>query len=303
MSMFTLVISCLSTSNLPWFMDLTFQVPMQYCSLQHQTLLLSPVPSTTGYCFCFGSIPSFFLELFLHWSPVAYWAPTDLGSSSLSILSFAFWYCSWGSQGKNTEVVCHSLLQWTPFCQTTLPWPSHLGSPHMAWLNFLELDKAVVCVIRLASCVWLWFQSSALWYPLSVLTVLLEFLLSWTWGISSQLLQQRTATVPYLGSGVAPLCYHPWPWMCITGSCNRAEARPRGATLRSRSKVAAERSYQLDKFNFNIAAAAESLQLHPALCDPILILNIILIYKELIFVFTNYFHSLFKYQKVISLFG
>ena len=43
-------------------MDLTFQVPMQSCSLQHQTLLLSPVPSTTGYCFCFGSIPSFFLD-------------------------------------------------------------------------------------------------------------------------------------------------------------------------------------------------------------------------------------------------
>ena len=32
-------------------MDLTFQVPMQYCSLQHRTLLLSPVTSTTGYCF------------------------------------------------------------------------------------------------------------------------------------------------------------------------------------------------------------------------------------------------------------
>ena len=54
-------------------MDLTFQVPMQYCSLQHRTLLLSPVTSTTGCCFCFGSISSFFLELFLHWSPVAYW--------------------------------------------------------------------------------------------------------------------------------------------------------------------------------------------------------------------------------------
>ena len=66
-------------------MDLTFQVPMQYCSLQHWTLLLSPVTSTTGYCFCFGSIPSFFLELFLHWSPIAYWAPTDLGSSSFSM--------------------------------------------------------------------------------------------------------------------------------------------------------------------------------------------------------------------------
>ena len=29
----------------------------------------------------------------------------------------------------------------------------------MAWLSFIELDKAVVCVIRLASVVWLWFQS------------------------------------------------------------------------------------------------------------------------------------------------
>ena len=85
--MFTLVISCLTTSDLPWFMDLTFQVPMQYCSLQNWTLLPSPVPFTTGCCFHFGSIPSFFLELFLHWSPVAYWAPTDLGSTSFSALS------------------------------------------------------------------------------------------------------------------------------------------------------------------------------------------------------------------------
>ena len=89
MSTFTLAISCLTTSNLPWFMDLTLQVPMQCCSLQHQTLLLSPVTSTTGYCFCFGSIPSFFLELFLRWSPGAYWAPTNLGSSSFSVLSFS----------------------------------------------------------------------------------------------------------------------------------------------------------------------------------------------------------------------
>ena len=88
MLMFTLAISCLTTSNLPWFMDLTFQVSMQYCSLQHWMLLLSSVTSTTGCCFYFDSIPSFFLELFLHWSPVAYWAPTNLGSSSFSVLSF-----------------------------------------------------------------------------------------------------------------------------------------------------------------------------------------------------------------------
>ena len=130
---------------------------MQYCSLQHQTLLLSPVTSTTGYCFCFASIPSFFLELFLHWFLVVYWAPTNLGSSSFSILSFAFSYCSWGPQGKNTEVVCHSLLQWTPFCQTSPPWPAHLGWPHTVWLSFIELYKAVVCVTRLTSFLWLWF--------------------------------------------------------------------------------------------------------------------------------------------------
>ena len=34
------------------------------------------------------AIPSFFLELFLHWSPVAYWVPTDLGNSSLNVVSF-----------------------------------------------------------------------------------------------------------------------------------------------------------------------------------------------------------------------
>ena len=91
-------------------MNLTFQVPMQYCSLQHWTLLLSSVTSTTGYCFALAP-SSFFLELFLHSSPVAYWAPTLLGSSSFSVLSFAFSYCLSGSQGKNTDVVCHSLLQ------------------------------------------------------------------------------------------------------------------------------------------------------------------------------------------------
>ena len=39
-------------------------------------------------CFHFGSVSSFFLELFLHSSPGAYWAPTDLGSSSFNVLSF-----------------------------------------------------------------------------------------------------------------------------------------------------------------------------------------------------------------------
>ena len=55
---------------------------------QHRTLLPSPVISTTGCCFHFGSVSSFFLESFLFSSPVAYWAPTDRGSSSFSVVSF-----------------------------------------------------------------------------------------------------------------------------------------------------------------------------------------------------------------------
>ena len=70
---------------------------------------------------------------------------------------FAFSYCSWASQGKNTKVVCHSLLQWTTFCQTSPPWPMHLGWPHRAQLSFIASDKAVVRVIRLTSVLWLWF--------------------------------------------------------------------------------------------------------------------------------------------------
>ena len=35
---------------------------------------------------------------------------------------FAFSYGSRGSQGKNAEVVYHSLLQWTIFCQKSMFW-------------------------------------------------------------------------------------------------------------------------------------------------------------------------------------
>ena len=119
---------------------------MQYCSLQHRTLLPAPVTSTTGYCFCFGSVPLFFLELFLHWSPVAYWAPTNLGKSSFSVLSFCLFILFMGFSRQEYWMVCHSLLQWIAFCQTSPPWLVHYGWPHRGWLSFIELDKAVVLV-------------------------------------------------------------------------------------------------------------------------------------------------------------
>ena len=77
-----------SQTQLSDWTEMNWTELMQYCSLHHQTLLPSSVTSTAECCFCFGSTFSFFLELFLHWSPVAYWAPTDLGSSSFGILSF-----------------------------------------------------------------------------------------------------------------------------------------------------------------------------------------------------------------------
>ena len=146
MSMFTLAISCLTTFNLPWFMDLTFQVPMHYCSLQHWTLLPPPVTSTTEYCFCFGSVSSFFLELFLHWSLVAYQAPTDLGSSSFSVLSFClfvgFSRKEYWSGLPFPSPVDHILSELSTM--TCSSWVALHGMAH----SFIELDKAVVHVIQ-----------------------------------------------------------------------------------------------------------------------------------------------------------
>ena len=109
MLMLTLAISCLTTSICldSWTWHSRFLCNIALYSIDPCLYHLH-----TGYCFCFGSIPSFFLELFLHWaccdswghkeldmterlnwtelnwSPVAYWAPTNLGSSPFSILSF-----------------------------------------------------------------------------------------------------------------------------------------------------------------------------------------------------------------------
>ena len=133
---------------------------MQYYSLQHQTLLPSPVTSTTGCCFCFGSIPSFFLELFLHWSLVAYWALTDLGSSSFNVLSFCLFILFMGFSRQECwsglpfpSLVDHILSELSTM--TRLSWVALHGMAH----SFIELVKAVVHVIRLVSFLRFWFQS------------------------------------------------------------------------------------------------------------------------------------------------
>ena len=152
--MFTLAIFCLTTSNLAWLMDLTFQVSVQYCSLQHRTLVPSPVTSTAWCCFNFGSVSSFFLELFLHWSPVAYWAPTNPGSSSFSAISFCLSTVHGFLKAR--------ILKWfaIPFSSgpriSTITCPSWVA-PHGMAHTFIELDKAVNHVISLVSFLWLCF--------------------------------------------------------------------------------------------------------------------------------------------------
>ena len=97
------------------------------------------------------------------------------------------------------RVVCHSLLCEPHFCHNSPPWPVRLGWPYTAWLSFTELDKAVINAIRLASFLWLWYQSVCLLMP-SVSTYCLT-------GVSPILDMGYllTASAPDIGCGVSPL--------------------------------------------------------------------------------------------------
>ena len=88
-----------------------------------------------------------------------------------------------------------------------------------AWLSFIELEKAMVLV-------WLdWlvfcgygFSVSALWCSLATPTIFIGFLLPWTWGISSRMLQQSAAAASYFGWGVSPHHRPSWPWTWSSSS-------------------------------------------------------------------------------------
>ena len=117
------------------------------------------VISTTGCCFCFGSVSSVFLKLFLHSSSVAYWAPTNLGSSSFSVLSFHLFILFMGFSRQEywsglpfPSPVDHVFSELSTM--THLSCVALHGMAH----SFIELDKAVVHVIRLGSFLWLGFS-------------------------------------------------------------------------------------------------------------------------------------------------
>ena len=53
-----------------------------------------------------------------------------------------------GSQGKNTEVVCHSLLQWTTFCQIS---PPCVGDNRLGIFGLASLSRCVIVIWHINS--------------------------------------------------------------------------------------------------------------------------------------------------------
>ena len=67
------------------------------------------------------------------------------------------WKIPWAEEpgSKNTEVACHSLLQWTTFCRSSPPWLVHLGWSYTGMAHSF-IDRAGIHVISLVSFLWLW---------------------------------------------------------------------------------------------------------------------------------------------------
>ena len=181
-------------------MDLTFQVPMQYCSLQHQTLLPSPVTHTW--------------VLFLLWLRLFFLSGVISPLISSSILGtygpgeFIFQCLIFLPFHTVHGVLKARILKWFAIPFSSGPHsvrplhhdPSVLGGPTWHGLVYW-VRQAVGCVIKLAKCLWLWFQSVCPLMPsLSTYSVYLCF--------------------SYLGHGVsfhscsrkAQLLPRPWTW-------------------------------------------------------------------------------------------
>ena len=138
----------------------TIQKPWDLCL---QSLMIGPLHLV--YINRSQNTASFFLELFLHWSPVAYWAPTNLGSSSSRVLSFCLFMLFMGFSRQEywsglpfPSPMDHILWEFsTMIC---LSWVALHGMAH----SFIKLDKAVVHVISLISSLIAVFILSSLWW-------------------------------------------------------------------------------------------------------------------------------------------
>ena len=155
MSAFTLAISCLITSNLPWFMDITSG---SYVILLFTALDFISITSHIHNWVLF----SLWLCLFILSGVISPLISSsilgtyNLGSSSFSVLSFClfmgFSKQEYWSGLPFPSPVDHVLSEL--FTMTCSSWVALLGMAH----SVTELDKAVVHVIRLVSFLWWWFS-------------------------------------------------------------------------------------------------------------------------------------------------
>ena len=153
MLIFILAIFCLTMSNLPWFLELTFQVLVQFCSSQHQTLLSPRDICTTERHFCFGPFASLFLELLLIaicFFPLAYWTLSNLGSSYSSIISFCLFIVDGVLSARILEVFAISSSSRPCFVRTLHYDPSIVGG--LAWHG--SLLHWVIQAIAMTSHSW-----------------------------------------------------------------------------------------------------------------------------------------------------
>ena len=137
---------------------------MQYCSYSMGLYFHHHSHSQLGIVFCFGSISSFFLELFLHSPWIAYWSPTNLESSFFSVLSLCLFilFMGFSRQEYWIGLPFHSTMDHVLSEHSIVTCPSCVALQGMAH-NFIGLDKAVIHVISLVRFLWLWFS---FWPPL-----------------------------------------------------------------------------------------------------------------------------------------
>ena len=110
-----------------------------------------------GVVFWFGSASSVFLELLVHSSLVAYCVPTDLGSSSFSVI-FAFLpLMGFSRQEYWSDLPFPSPVDHILSELSTMSCPSWVALHDMAY-SLIDLDKAVNLMIILVSLLWFWFS-------------------------------------------------------------------------------------------------------------------------------------------------
>ena len=151
MLMFTLAISCLTISNLSWFMDLTFQVPMLF--------IASDFTSITSHIH--------------NWVLFVLWLHLFILSGVISLLiSCSMLGTCWPEEfifqcpiflpfHAVHGVLKTRILKWFAIPFSSGPSFVRLSTmTHPSWVahSFIELDKAVVHVISLVSFLWLWFS-------------------------------------------------------------------------------------------------------------------------------------------------